>query len=63
MVGGWYQWKGRFVSSLEVCGTHDHQDEFSQLVVNTSSTVLCTIDIIYALAGLYISSTPHAFIL
>ena len=52
-----------FVPSLEVCETHDHQDEFSQLIVTTSSTILCSTDIIYAIAGSCISSTPHAFTL
>ena len=45
-----------FASSLEVCGTCDHLDAFPQSIVNSLSTILCSIAIIYALIGLCISS-------
>ena len=52
--------KKDFVLSLETCGTRDYLDVFPQSIVNSSYTILRSIALIYALAGLFISSTPYA---
>ena len=41
-------------------GAYDYPDVFPQSIVNSSYTILHSIALIYALAGLCISSTPYA---
>ena len=60
MEGNFSQIQSHFIPSLEICGVREHLDAFPQSVFNGSTRILCSIAIICALAGLYISSTSHA---
>ena len=58
LVVGISEGRKDFFLSFEICGTCDHLD-FPQSIVKGSSTIVCSMAIIYALAGLCTNSMHH----